>query len=40
MLTHGLQGFQAQSIIVPRSHADRPSADFLAERYSDFRKAG
>ncbi len=40
MLTHGLQGFQGQSIIVPRSHADRPSADFLAERYSDFRKAG
>ncbi len=40
MLTHGLQGFQGQRIIVPRAHADRPSADFLAERYTDFRKAG
>jgi putative restriction endonuclease len=40
MLKVGLQGFDGQSITVPRQKALRPNVDFLAERYERFRKAG
>jgi putative restriction endonuclease len=40
MLRHGLQGFEGQSISVPRRKALRPNTEFLAERYERFRKAG
>ncbi len=39
MLIHGLQGFQAKQILVPRSPIQQPNRDFLAERYGLFRKA-
>jgi len=39
MLIHGLQGFQGNRILVPRSELHRPNRDFLAERYDLFRKA-
>jgi putative restriction endonuclease len=39
MLIHGLQGFQNQRILVPRSPIHQPNRDFLAERYELFRKA-
>jgi len=40
MLLHGLQGFQGQRILVPRSPAQQPDREFLAERYERFRRAG
>ena len=40
MLKVGLQGFDGQSITVPRQKVLRPNVDFLAERYERFRKAG
>lgn len=39
MLQHGLQGFQGQTILRPRSRTQWPRAEFLAERYEDFRRA-
>jgi hypothetical protein len=39
MLQHGLQGFQGLSILKPRSRELWPRADFLAERYEEFRRA-
>jgi putative restriction endonuclease len=39
MLTHGLQGFQGNRILVPRTEIHHPNRDFLAERYELFRKA-
>jgi len=39
MLIHGLQGFQGNRILIPRSEIHRPNRDFLAERYELFRKA-
>jgi putative restriction endonuclease len=39
MLVHGLQGFQGNRILVPRSELHQPNRDFLAERYDLFRKA-
>ena len=40
MLTHGLQGFQDALLFVPRAASNRPSKEFLAERYEIFRRAG
>lgn len=40
MLRHGLQGFQGNSILVPRRKAERPKVEFLEERYEQFKKAG
>jgi len=40
MLKVGLQGFDGQTITVPRHKVQRPNVDFLAERYERFRKAG
>jgi putative restriction endonuclease len=40
MLLHGLQGFQGRTILRPSSRALWPRADFLAERYEEFRQAG
>lgn len=40
MLLHGLQGFQSTNLILPRSEAERPRADFLEIRYAHFREAG
>jgi putative restriction endonuclease len=40
MLLHGLQGFQGTTILRPDSRALWPRADFLAERYEEFRRAG
>ena len=40
MLRHGLQGFQGADIVTPRSAMLRPRAEFLAERYELFRRAG
>jgi putative restriction endonuclease len=40
MLKIGLQGFDGQTITVPRRKVLRPNVDFLAERYERFRKAG
>jgi putative restriction endonuclease len=39
MLVHGLQRFQGNRILVPRSELHQPNRDFLAERYDLFRKA-
>jgi putative restriction endonuclease len=39
MLLHGLQGFQGKTIRRPSSRALWPRADFLAERYEEFRQA-
>ena len=39
MLLHGLQGFQGKTILHPSSRALWPRADFLAERYEEFRQA-
>ncbi len=39
MLLHGLQGFQGQKIIVPRSPRNRPDPEHLEERYENFRRA-
>ena len=39
MLLHGLQGFQGKTIFRPSSRALWPRADFLAERYEEFRRA-
>ena len=39
MLRHGLQGFDRQRIIVPRSPSQQPNSDFLAERYERFKRA-
>lgn len=39
MLLHGLQGFQGMTILRPSSRALWPRADFLAERYEEFRQA-
>ena len=39
MLQHGLQGFEGQTILRPRSRALWPRPDFLAERYEEFRRA-
>jgi putative restriction endonuclease len=39
MLVHGLQGFQGARILIPRATDERPSPEFLAERYELFRKA-
>jgi putative restriction endonuclease len=38
MLLHGLQGFQGKTILRPSSRALWPRADFLAERYEEFRQ--
>ena len=40
MLKVGLQGFDGQTITIPRQKVLRPNVDFLAERYERFRKAG
>lgn len=40
MLLHGLQGFQNRRIHVPRPEHLKPNRDFLAERYTLFRRAG
>ena len=40
MLRHGLQGFHGERILVPRSSRLQPNRDFLAERYTWFRKTG
>jgi len=39
MLLHGLQGFQGKTMLRPSSRALWPRADFLAERYEEFRQA-
>jgi putative restriction endonuclease len=39
MLLHGLQGFQGKTSLRPSSRALWPRADFLAERYEEFRQA-
>jgi len=39
MLVHGLQEFQNERILVPRSATLKPSRDRLEERYARFRKA-
>lgn len=39
MLLHGLQGFQGQSLTLPRHTKDQPNRDFLAERYDLFLRA-
>jgi putative restriction endonuclease len=38
MLRHGLQGFEGESISVPRRKALHPNPDFLSERYQRFLK--
>lgn len=40
MLRHGLQGFQDKVILLPRRQLERPSQEYLEERYELFRKAG
>lgn len=40
MLQHGLQGFQGKLIREPRASHLKPNRDFLAERYTLFKKAG
>lgn len=40
MLQHGLQGFDRELIVVPRSPAQQPNPEFLAERYARFKKTG
>ena len=40
MLRFGLQGFHLQALHAPRARELRPSAEFLAERFELFRKAG
>ncbi|HJR45298.1 MAG TPA: HNH endonuclease [Actinomycetota bacterium] len=40
MLVHGLQGFHGAKIHVPRSQKNKPSSEFLEERYELFRAAG
>lgn len=40
MLRHGLQGFEGATIVRPRARGLWPRADFLAERYEEFRRAG
>jgi putative restriction endonuclease len=40
MLKFGLQGFHLQPLHAPRARELRPSAEFLAERFELFRKAG
>jgi putative restriction endonuclease len=40
MLVHGLQGFHASTLIVPRRREWRPRTEFLQERYETFRNAG
>jgi hypothetical protein len=40
MLVHGLQGFDRQTITVPRRTELRPNREFLEERYELFRAAG
>ena len=40
MLKVGLQGFDGQTITIPRQKVLRPNVDFLAERYERFRKVG
>jgi putative restriction endonuclease len=39
MLIHGLQGFEGQTITVPRRTELRPNRGFLEERYKLFRVA-
>lgn len=39
MLRYGLQGFQGERLVVPRSADQRPDPDFLEERYLLFRAA-
>ncbi|HYO47355.1 MAG TPA: HNH endonuclease [Gemmatimonadota bacterium] len=39
MLTHGLQGFQGERLLIPRRSEDQPNSDFLAERYELFLRA-
>lgn len=40
MLRHGLQGVDRQRLVVPRRAEQRPSGEFLEERYALFRQAG
>lgn len=41
MLRHGLQGLHGgRLLVIPRQPASRPNADFLAERYELFKRAG
>jgi putative restriction endonuclease len=40
MLQHGLQGFQGKLIQEPRASHLKPNRDFLAERFTLFKKAG
>ena len=40
MLRFGLQGFHLQALHAPRARELRPSAEFLAQRFELFRKAG
>ena len=40
MLRFGLQGFHLEALHAPRARELRPSAEFLAERFGLFRKAG
>lgn len=40
MLKHGIQEMHGNKLILPRSIANQPNKDWLAERYSAFRKIG
>jgi putative restriction endonuclease len=40
MLRHGLQESHGLKLMVPRAGPLRPNAEFLAERYEDFRRTG
>lgn len=40
MLVHGLQGFHDRELFVPGRTGDRPSEDYLEQRYERFRSAG
>ena len=39
-LRHGLLGFQGKNILLHRHQLERPSQEYLEERYELFRKAG
>lgn len=40
MLRHGLQEANGRTLLLPRRDEDRPAAEFLEERYEQFRQAG
>ena len=39
MLKHGLQDMHGTSLTLPRTRANRPDRDGLAERFAQFQKA-